>query len=270
MASEKQIEANRKNSKKSTGPKSDEGKAVTRLNGLEHGLRTRCVDVLPGEDHEEFATRLRKWLYDYKPTSDLERFLVRQGVVTTWKIERADRCEQARLAALIDEAVEPWMYGPDSVGIAEASQDAASFDASPEGERIRRYQFSLHRALDRILARLAKIREDEDAGFWEPAGKFDMQTAEVVYEEELAESDDPTDEADDPEDEDSDFSTTEANFEEFLQESAPTKSTTEANLAPVAPVAFHVVPNRPFDSGAKSSLTDTDSFEWLDISCLKS
>ena len=123
MSSEKQIEANRKNAQKSTGPKTDEGKAASRLNGVVHGLRTRCVDVLPGEDHEEFTTRLRQWLYEYKPTSNMERFLVREAVVITWKIDRAGRCETARLARLIDEAVEPWMLGEeDADGIAQAAR----------------------------------------------------------------------------------------------------------------------------------------------------
>jgi len=277
MASEKQIEANRKNSQKSTGPITEEGKAASRLNGLTHGLRTRCVDVLPHENHEEFARRLRNWLYDYKPTSDLERTLVRQGVVITWKIERADRCERARLVALLDEAVEPWMVGPDSEGIAEAARDAASFDFSAEGERIRRYQFSLHRALDRILARLAKIRRDEDAGFWEPAGTFDVASTEVVYREDLAESDDPADDEDEPEDEEvnpedeeSEFSTTEPNFEDVLREAADRLAPIKANSARVAPGSFVDVPNRPYDSVAKSGLTAANGVGWLDVSCLKS
>ena len=38
MASARQIEANRRNAQKSTGPKSEQGKQATRLNGLKHGL----------------------------------------------------------------------------------------------------------------------------------------------------------------------------------------------------------------------------------------
>src|SRR5204863_2313408 len=53
MTSTKQIEANRRNSLKSTGPKTPEGKAVASLNNLRHGLRARTV-VLPGEKSEEF------------------------------------------------------------------------------------------------------------------------------------------------------------------------------------------------------------------------
>jgi hypothetical protein len=49
MASEKQIKANRANAKKSTGPKSDAGKAISRLNAMTHGLTGGLVVVIPRE-----------------------------------------------------------------------------------------------------------------------------------------------------------------------------------------------------------------------------
>jgi hypothetical protein len=39
MTSEKQIQANRRNARKSTGPKTPEGKDAVRLNANKHGLR---------------------------------------------------------------------------------------------------------------------------------------------------------------------------------------------------------------------------------------
>jgi hypothetical protein len=37
-ASPAQVEANRRNAQKSTGPLSDDGKAISRLNAVKHGL----------------------------------------------------------------------------------------------------------------------------------------------------------------------------------------------------------------------------------------
>jgi len=53
MISKKQNEANCRNAQLSTGPKTEEGKAVVRLNALRHGLRARSI-LLPGENVEDY------------------------------------------------------------------------------------------------------------------------------------------------------------------------------------------------------------------------
>jgi hypothetical protein len=50
-------EANRRNSQKSTGPKTDEGKAKSRFNALKHGMTAQSI-LLPGDDGQAFASRL--------------------------------------------------------------------------------------------------------------------------------------------------------------------------------------------------------------------
>ena len=267
MASEKQIEANQKNSKWSTGPKTEEGKAVSRLNGLDHGLRTRCVDVLPHEDYALFAKRLELWHYEFQPSSDLVAFLVRQAAILSWKIERAEHYELARLAAKFKDAIDPCFSDPlpdpdvlNALFLKEA--DLASFDASHEGERIRRYQFSLQRALDRILARIAKIRADEAKGLWGRIDPDEDETPEAPGVESVTDCEGPATEP-------AEFSTTEPNFEDVLQEAADRLAPIKANSAAVAPVSFHVVPKRTFDRREESSRTAADPFEYVDISCLK-
>ena len=76
MASRKQIQANRQNALKSTGPKTPEGKDTARLNATKHGLLSQ--EVLPGEDEEarkELAERLRAEL---QPVGEMESLLVRE------------------------------------------------------------------------------------------------------------------------------------------------------------------------------------------------
>jgi hypothetical protein len=57
MASEKQFEANRQNAQKSTGPKTPEGRAAVRLNGVKHGLTAETI-VLKGESEADFTAML--------------------------------------------------------------------------------------------------------------------------------------------------------------------------------------------------------------------
>jgi len=58
MTNQKQLEANRRNANKSTGPKTPQGKAVVRLNARTHGLLSRDT-LLPWEDPDDLD-RLRE------------------------------------------------------------------------------------------------------------------------------------------------------------------------------------------------------------------
>ncbi len=59
MASHKQIDANRRNAARSTGPKSPEGKAIVSRNATRHGLTSSRAIILPDEDPQEFHDFLR-------------------------------------------------------------------------------------------------------------------------------------------------------------------------------------------------------------------
>ena len=63
---EAQINANRENAKKSSGPRSAQGKAASSRNGLKHGL---CAGqhILPGEDPEEFLLLLKDLFDHFRP-----------------------------------------------------------------------------------------------------------------------------------------------------------------------------------------------------------
>ncbi len=89
MASEKKIEANRRNAQKSTGPKSEEGKSRSRLNGLKHGMRANLL-ILPGEDAEAFQARANAWTDDLKPRNDVEQYLVDRAVQASWQLDRIE------------------------------------------------------------------------------------------------------------------------------------------------------------------------------------
>jgi len=94
MASRKQVAANRRNAKKSTGPKSRRGKQVTRINALKHGLRAEQV-VIPGEDPKEFNDLFESLYEHYQPIGPVEELHFERIVVETWRLKRARLTETA-------------------------------------------------------------------------------------------------------------------------------------------------------------------------------
>jgi hypothetical protein len=89
MATPKQIEANRRNALKSTGPRTPEGKAAVSMNALKHGLRARTV-VLPSENPEEFHQLCDDLEAEWQPKSRTEQFYVEQMAVSQWKLNRME------------------------------------------------------------------------------------------------------------------------------------------------------------------------------------
>jgi hypothetical protein len=92
MATAAQIEANRKNAKRSTGPKTAEGKAKSRLNALSHGLLSRDI-VLADENLEDFNALAAELRNDLRPHGVLEELLCERIVLITWRLQRAIRVE---------------------------------------------------------------------------------------------------------------------------------------------------------------------------------
>jgi len=105
MVSTKKLEANRNNSKKSTGPRTDEGKEKSKLNALIHGLRAETMDVLPHEDPEAYRARVDAYLADFRPRLSVEADLVLQAADLSWKLERARRYERLSLSGRVEEAM---------------------------------------------------------------------------------------------------------------------------------------------------------------------
>jgi hypothetical protein len=92
MTSEKQIEANRRNALKSTGPKTGEGKARSRMNALRHGL-TAGQAVLPHEDEDDYEKLRAGMLESYAPADAAELAIVEELVNAYWRLMRLHRVE---------------------------------------------------------------------------------------------------------------------------------------------------------------------------------
>jgi hypothetical protein len=103
ISAEQRAEISRRNGMRSQGPRTPEGKQNSRMNALKHGM-TAQTPVLPGEDPEAFRQRVDDFMEALAPRDAVERFLVERVATASWKIERADRVEAARLAAILRAA----------------------------------------------------------------------------------------------------------------------------------------------------------------------
>jgi len=94
MSSLKQIEANRRNAFKSTGPTTPEGKRRSRCNALRHGLTAETVIAVleDSEDYEAFEAAV---IADYDAESAVERELVLRLASVLWRLRRATGIETA-------------------------------------------------------------------------------------------------------------------------------------------------------------------------------
>jgi hypothetical protein len=95
MSSLKQIEANRLNSQKSTGPRSPEGKAAVRFNALKSGIDAKS-QVIPGEDPAALELLTAEYYDRYQPATPEVRALVDTLITAEW-LQRRFRTIEAQL-----------------------------------------------------------------------------------------------------------------------------------------------------------------------------
>jgi hypothetical protein len=92
MTSFRQIEANRRNARKSTGPTTEQGKQSSRCNAVRHGLTAETV-IESLEDAEDYRAFEATITADYDAESAVERELVLRLASLLWRLRRATTME---------------------------------------------------------------------------------------------------------------------------------------------------------------------------------
>lgn len=92
MTSLKQIEANRLNASKSTGPRTEEGKRQSRQNAWRHGLTAETV-ITALENADDYQAFEASIALDYHPRSATERELVSRLASVLWRLRRSTAIE---------------------------------------------------------------------------------------------------------------------------------------------------------------------------------
>src|SRR6201991_3333125 len=92
MTSFRQIEANRRNARLSTGPVTEEGKSRSRQNAVRHGLTAETV-IVALEDAADYAAFEMAVTADYDAQLAVERELVLRLASLLWRLRRATTIE---------------------------------------------------------------------------------------------------------------------------------------------------------------------------------
>ena len=157
MASPAQIAANRSNAMKSTGPRTDEGIAASKMNALKHGIDARSA-VIPGEDPAELAALASQYRDRYRPSTPEQVFLVDTLIKADW-----DRLRYTRLEYEIFDRLRREWTSEDS----PASVFMSDTPGSRALERALRYMAAAERAWFRAYKELERLKQAEaSAAAW--------------------------------------------------------------------------------------------------------
>jgi hypothetical protein len=118
MTSFRQIEANRRNAQKSTGPITQEGKLQSRRNAVRHGLTAETV-IGALEDAEDYKAFEAAIIADYDAQSAVERELVLRLASLLWRLRRAT-------------TIETGLFGIEAENLTEAARSNKISPASHE------------------------------------------------------------------------------------------------------------------------------------------
>jgi len=104
MVSTKQLEANRRNALKSTGPKTPKGKAKVAGNAIKHGLRSQLVVLPDVESQEDWEQHLARVHADFAPVGYMEGILTDRIALILWRLGRVARYEREAAACYRESA----------------------------------------------------------------------------------------------------------------------------------------------------------------------
>jgi hypothetical protein len=146
MATQAQIDANRRNAAQSTGPRSEAGKAAASRNAMKFGLFSKHL-LLPDEDPAELEELRDDLFRRLKPADALERLYADRVVCAAWRLRRAIAGE----AAVFAEWRGSYRMSPGQVHATQCPLEAL--------DRLQKHIAQLERAMDRATGELRKLQQ---------------------------------------------------------------------------------------------------------------
>ncbi len=163
MASQAQITANTLNAQRSTGPQTESGKSVSKLNAFRHGLTAATV-VLPTEDMETYRQFSASVIASLEPVGAMEEQLAQLVADTHWRLNRIPALE-ANLFALaqlepLPEHLANLEPSPARTALVEAN---ALITHERQLRNLHLQEQRLHRILRDTMAQLGTIQNNRCA-----------------------------------------------------------------------------------------------------------
>jgi len=154
MVTEAQILANRLNAQKSTGPRTNEGKASVSQNAVKHGFSAR-LDIIRSESQAEFEIYRDLMLAELDPASPMESMLAERIVGLSWRLKRVGCIQNQTIDALnADNTPSPLAKLTKSLffkGKYQPQEDTSESATALALGRLAIKDFSNARVLDRLL-----------------------------------------------------------------------------------------------------------------------
>jgi hypothetical protein len=173
MPSDRQINANRNNARRSTGPQSDSGKAASARNALTHGLAAKH-HILPIENAQEFYELLDACREQFQPQNDFQDSIVRQIAIDRWRLERFNRVEAGYLYHRLEDLCErPHNLDPLDEYKPQTHEEENDLEATRRLGKIfrsaseqafltlSRYQTSINRSMHKNIEQLRRLQAQQ-------------------------------------------------------------------------------------------------------------
>jgi hypothetical protein len=158
MATPAQINANRANAQKSTGPRSAEGKSVARFNALKHGIDAASI-VIPGEDPADYDALANHYLHEFRPQSASESFHVDTMLRADWQKRRLQGVEADLYHTVLAESP-----GNSLAAVLLAESPAAKLLVRVQ-RQIAAFERTWHRANNELRRSRAEAQADTEGSF---------------------------------------------------------------------------------------------------------
>lgn len=168
----RKVESNRRNSQKSTGPKTATGKKRVSRNATKHGFYSKWL-LIQHPDGKESQVEYDAFHADVfkhcQPVGWLEELWVEKIAVLSWRLRRLIRCETGQIDRALaehsydlqqskaDDLAEP-EFAPSSSPEMDAMTDHLFLPEKDELDKLLRYEAMIDRQLNHAFAELERIQ----------------------------------------------------------------------------------------------------------------